>query len=306
MTRPRIILDCDPGLDDLFAILTALRYCDVVAITTVGGNVGIEHTTRNALGVSQVAGSDVPVHRGADRPYVGDPIDAADVHGDGGLGGVQLPERIRPVASEDAVSALLDLTADGDVLVVAVGPLTNIARAIERDPAFGERIPTLSIMGGSTGAGNVTAAGEFNIWFDPEAAEVVFSSGANILMAGLNLTQQVCMGPPEIERLRAAGTTTATFAADALEFYNGHSLRTYGVPKSAMHDPCAVLAVTHPDLFVSQPMHVVVETAGTHTRGMTLCDHRRNPEPPNTDVLVEAAGDAVVERIMDATISPLG
>lgn len=303
--RPKILLDCDPGVDDMFAIFTATRYCDLVAITSVAGNVGIEHTTKNALGVAQLSGVDIPVHRGASAPLTGaEPEDAAHVHGANGLGGVELPLLQNDVASNDAVGALFDLTSSGDVTVVAVGPLTNIALAIQRDPSWIKRIPRLVIMGGSSTTGNVTPYAEFNIYADPEAAEVVFNSGIELTMVGLNLTRQVSMGADEIEMMRAANSQSASFAADALEFYASFSLSEYGVAKQAMHDPCAVLEVVRPDLFGRQAMHVVVETAGIHTRGMTVCDLRENAQSPNTDVLVSADGQLAVRLIVDAAIHP--
>ncbi len=306
--RPRIVLDCDPGVDDTFAIFTALRYCDLVAITSVAGNVGLNHTTRNALVALQLAGAEhVPVHQGAAGPLNGEVIeDASHVHGAAGLGGVTPPELTIAPASDDAVGALLDATADGDTVVVAVGPLTNLALALERDPTWVHRVPRLVIMGGSLDAGNVTAAAEFNIWADPEAAARVFQAGFDLTMAGLNLTHQVRMGPPETVRLRDAGSPTAIFAADALDFYADYSRREYGIEKTAMHDPCAVLEVVRPDLFAREPMHVVVETQGTHTRGMTLCDRRLNAESANASVMTAADGEAAVDLIVAATIDPLG
>lgn len=304
MSRPRIVLDCDPGIDDAFAILAALRWCDLIAITTVGGNVGIEHTTRNALAMVQIAGADTPVHAGAASPLAGSPDDARDVHGDSGMGGVEIPALSSKVASDDAVAALLDLVVPG-VTLVAVGPLTNLALALQADPSWAQRVDEIVLMGGSTGAGNVTAAAEFNIWFDPEAAAIVFESGIPVTMVGLNLTQQVRMGANEIAVMRDAGSAPATFVADALEYYTDYAARHYGIAKSAMHDPCAVLRVSHPELFESQRHHVAVETQGRHTRGMTLVDHRAMPAEPNADVLITAEAERVVELIVDAAISPL-
>lgn len=306
MSRPKILLDCDPGVDDMFAVFCALRYCDVVAVTSVAGNVGLDYTTQNALAILELAGATVPVHRGALGPIDGaTPEDAREVHGETGLGGVTLPAVSTDIASDDAVSALFDLTATGDVTVVAVGPLTNIALAIQRDPSWVTRIPRIVIMGGSTGPGNVTPYAEFNIWADPEAAEVVFDSGVALTMAGLNVTRQVMMGQSAIDRLRAAGTPTAVAGADALDFYSDFSLAHYGVKQSAMHDPCAVLEVVRPDLFDRSAMSVNVETAGVHTRGMTVCDQRANAAEPDTDVLVGAASGQVVDLIVQAAIDPV-
>lgn len=299
--KPKIILDCDPGVDDMFAIFCALEYCEVVAITTVAGNVAVEHTTNNALGLVEMAQAAVPVHRGAAGPRVGEAIDAADVHGANGLGGVPLPPLTTAVAGEDASGALVELAAP-DVTVVAVGPLTNIAAAIETDPAWPTRIERLVIMGGSTDAGNVTAAAEFNIWADPEAAEIVFESGIDVTMVGLNLTRQVRMGDPEIARLRATGHARAGFAADALEYYAEYARTNFGVAETAMHDPCAVLYCVRPDLFDSRSMRVAVETSGNHTRGMTLCDLRPNADQANATALVGVRAEAIIDLVIAATI----
>ena len=261
---PKILLDCDPGVDDMFAIFCALKYSELVAVTSVGGNVGIEYTTRNALAVLELANAaNVPVHRGAPGPIDGSPLDdARHVHGDTGLGGVDLAAPTHDVESDDAVGALFDLTAGGDVTVVAIGPLTNIALAIERDPDWIQRVPRLVIMGGSTGTGNVTPYAEFNIWVDPEAAQIVFDSGVPLTMAGLNLTRQVTMGVDEIHSLRQSNSATAAAGAGALDFYSDFSLTHYGVKQSAMHDPCAVLEVVRPDLFERAQMKVDVEEIG--------------------------------------------
>ncbi|MCH9805435.1 nucleoside hydrolase [bacterium] len=305
MTRPKIVLDCDPGVDDMFALFCALRYCDLVAVTSVAGNVGLDYTTENALAILELAGSDVPVHRGAAGPFNGTTAeDARHVHGETGLGGVSLPAATANIASDDATDALFDLTATGDVTVVAIGPLTNIAHAIERDPTWIRRIPRLVIMGGSTAAGNVTSHAEFNIWADPEAAAVVFDSGISLTMAGLNLTRQVTMGQPEIDAMSASSTPTAAAGAGALDYYSDFSMAHYGVKQSAMHDPCAVLEVVRPELFGREAMSVNIETAGVHTRGMTVCDQRANAVAPDTDVLVDAASSVVVELIVQAAIDP--
>lgn len=304
MTGPRIVLDCDPGLDDAFAILTASRYAQLEAITTVNGNVNIDKTTRNALLVSQIAGLDVPVHRGAGRPLIVEPSDAAEVHGDSGLGGPVLPELRRVVASNDGVGALMDATADGEVTVVAIGPLTNVAMAINRDPDWARRIPEIVLMGGSTGSGNVTAAAEFNIWADPHAAQIVFESGARIRMVGLNLTHQVKMGQVEELRLREMGSPTAEFGADLLKFYGDFSEQHYGVRRGAMHDPCAVLAVTHPDLIGFVDHHVSIETTGTHTIGMTIVDDRPTAPEANAGVAMTVDGTSAVDLIVAAAANP--
>jgi len=305
--KPRIVLDCDPGLDDAFAIFTASRYAQVEAITSVNGNVNIDLTTRNALIVSQVAGmDDCPVYRGAARPLVVDPGDAAEVHGDSGLDGPVLPELTKAIEHKDAVEALLDVTADGDVTVVPVGPLTNIALAIQRDPGFATRVPEIVLMGASNTGGNVTACAEFNIWADPHAAQIVFDSGARIRALSLDITHQVLMGKEEEEALRASGTATATFGADLLNYYGDFHERIFGSRSGAMHDPVAVIAVTHPHLFHHTMRHVAVETESALTRGLTVVDERPTTEPPNVGWVDEVQSKEVVDLIMAAAIDPVG
>lgn len=302
--RPRLLIDCDPGLDDALAILSAAKYADVQAITTVSGNVDCDKTTHNALVIAQLAEIDAPVVRGAEAPLVVPPVFADHVHGESGLEGPVLPELTRSVAGTDAVQAILDVTGEGDVTLVPIGPLTNVAQVVERDPTWATRVKEIVLMGGSTTGGNVTAAAEFNFWADPHAAAIVFQSGAPIRMLGLNLTQQVRMGGVHRDRLRKETTPTAVFAADLLEYYSGFALEHYGVELGAMHDPCAVLAVTHPELFKFEERRIDIETTGELTRGMSIVDERPGAEPPNVHVGMSADEEAVVELIMAAAINP--
>ena len=302
-SRRRIVLDCDPGVDDTLAILTAARYADLIGITTVNGNVTVDHTTRNALVVTQIAQLDVPVHRGADRPLVAPVHGATRVHGVTGFGTVTQPELRRGETSDDAVGYLLDMSRTYDDLdVVAVGPLTNIALALRRDPGFLARLRSLTIMGGAaSGLGNVTATAEFNIWTDPEAAAIVFDSGITPALIPLNLTHQVMATTATIDRLRAFATPTALLAADLL----GHTTAIAVDGNSALHDPCAVLAVTHYELFGLRPRHVEIELTGTHTRGMTVIDERRNsPSSPNALVGYDVDDATALELIVDACRDP--
>ena len=281
----RMIIDCDPGLDDAIALILAHHCADVVGITTVSGNVPLADTTANALMLTALLDVDIPVHAGASLPLAGEPTYAGHVHGESGMGDVEVPAHDRTAASDDAVSFLLD-AAEPDLWVVAVGPLTNLALAIERDPAWVKRIAGISIMGGSTAGGNVTAAAEFNIYADPEAAARVFASGANIRMCGLNLTHQVLTSDALAAELRVAGAPLARFAAQVFDFLHGVMEDLLGARASALHDPCAVLAVTHPELFELAPRAVGVEVRGALTRGMTVVDERpgRLGGPPNAQV----------------------
>jgi len=313
VTRPKLLLDCDPGHDDAIAMLCAARYGDLVGITTVSGNAPLDRTTTNALLVSQIAEIDVEVHSGSERPLMADPVHAHHVHGPSGLDGPELPPLQRAVASRDAVEFLLDRAAD-DVWLVPTGPLTNIALALRRDPALLTRFAGITLMGGSVTGGNATPVAEFNIWADPEAAAEVFATGNPLTMIGLDLTHQVRMGHQEAVRLREADTATARMVADILDFYAASTPGARAAGAAAMHDPCAVLQVTHPELFESIRLPVAVETRGRYTRGMTVVDSRvprsssdRADGPFNDQVQVARHAEAarVIDLIIEAAVVPI-
>ncbi|MDE0658185.1 MAG: nucleoside hydrolase [Gammaproteobacteria bacterium] len=297
----RLIIDCDPGHDDAIALILAHRHAEVVGITSVSGNAPLTRTTANALMVTALLGVDTPVVSGAARPLVGEPIHAAAVHGESGLGGVDRIAHQRTTAGDDAVAYLLDV-AESDITVVAVGPLTNLAHAIDRDPTWVKRIAGISIMGGSTDVGNATRVAEFNIFADPEAAARVFESGAEITMCGLNLTHQFQTSDALAERLRDADTPKATFAAQIFDYLHDRMETFIGQRASAMHDPCAVLAITHPHLLVTQPRAVAVELAGTLTRGMTVVDQRvgRRRDQANAKVAYRIDAERAWEVVMES------
>lgn len=301
--RPRIILDCDPGVDDAIAIITAARWTDLVAMTTVSGNVDLDKTTANALRMRDLMGLDVPVHRGAARPFAGEPFHARYVHGMSGLGDIDLPPPSVPPDSDDAVEVIVETTRKEEGLhLVPIGPLTNIALALRADPGIAQRVASITIMGGGASGGNVTAAAEFNIYVDPEAADEVFRAGAPLTMVGLNLTHQVRMGAAHAAECRAIGTPIADAMAGLLDFYTVFHLAAEEVADGPVHDPCAVLAVTHPELFTFEGRPVHVELTGTHTRGMTLVDERgpRISEAGNCRVAYGVDADEVIALIMQA------
>ena len=309
MTRAAIVLDCDPGLDDAVAILVACRYANLVAITTVNGNVDVDKTTRNALVVTQVAGIDVLVHRGSAQPLVPHDINAGHVHGESGLGGEITMPITRTVASDDAVGFLVDVTrARDDIHLVAVGPLTNVALAIRRDAAFASRLRSLTIMGGAAHGGNVTAAAEFNIYVDPEAAAIVFDSGICVRTISLDITHHVIAGSRHLAQLQGARTPTAVFVAGLLAHYQRIGSSVSVPALGALHDPCAVLAVTNPELFGLVPRRVDIELDGHLTRGMTVVDARPGVAAAEQNALVGYSVDAdrVIDMIVTAAIDPTG
>ncbi len=305
-----MLIDCDPGLDDAIALLTAAHLTELVGITTVNGNVGIEHTTHNALAVAQVSGLDIPVHRGAGRPLIAPTIDAAYVHGPTGLGTVEIPELDRSVDSDDAVGFILDMARTVDDLeLVAVGPLTNIALALRRDPTLPSRLGGFTIMGGGAHTGNVTAVAEFNVWADPEAAAIVFREFPMTTMVGLDVTHRVLMRPADRDRLRAAGGPASVLAADLLDFAVARAGAIAGRDGAPIHDATAVMAVVAPELFRGETRPVEVELSGTLTRGMTVVDERpggragEGPADANALVLLDADEQAIVDGIVEAIIS---
>ena len=302
--KPKILLDCDPGHDDAVAILMAAHYGDLLAITTVSGNVALDLTSRNALVTAQLLGLDTQVHAGAERPLTAQSRHAAEIHGESGMEGPELPELTRELSSRDAVRLIIDTARTTDDLwLVATGPLTNIALALRQAPDIARSIMGVAIMGGSATFGNRTPKSEFNIWYDPEAAHIVFSSGAQLIMCGLNLTHQFMITGSELERIRAKSNRTAAFVADMLEFYaNRYADRHFGRLEGPLHDPCAVLAVTHPELFELRPRHVAIERTGEHTRGMTVVDEREvvSTAPANVRVAYHIDARRAFELLLEA------
>ncbi len=312
MTKPRVLIDCDPGHDDVFAIGVAARHCQIVGITTVAGNSPLDNTTRNALIATDLFGlSDIAVHSGATGPLDGSSGQfATDAHGRTGLDGPPPRAPSRSATGDDAVSFIVEeVRATEGLWLVPIGPLTNIALALRRAPDVARRVAGISLMGGSITHGNLTATAEFNIGFDPEAAAEVFGSGAPLRMCGLDLTHQVGVDGSFIDALLASGTDMATFCGELMAYYHGFAARIRGITGDAasavlapLHDPCAVLAITHPHLFATQRLRVDVETAGTLSRGMTVADLRpwADPARANVDVVTSADRDAVVALILAA------
>jgi len=302
-----VIVDCDPGHDDAIALVVAARHTELLGVTTVAGNAPIERTTRNALVILDLLGHDAPVHRGAARPLLAAPVHAGYVHGESGLDGADLPEPERTVAGEDAVAFIVETArAREGVWLVPTGPLTNIALALRRAPDLPDRIAGISLMGGSATVGNRTAVAEFNIWADPEAAAVVFDYGGPLIQAGLHLTHELQTTPERLAALRAMPNRLGPLLGQLLEYFAAtYITRHDGFLGAPVHDVCAVLALTHPDLFTRRAAHVVVETGGPHTRGMTVVDLRtlKDRPAPNVELLMSIDEEAGFRIILDAVAS---
>ena len=299
--RPVVVVDCDPGQDDAVALVLAGRHTDLLGVTTVNGNVPLELTTRNALMMLQMLELDVAVHAGADRPLLAAPRHAEAVHGETGLDGPDFPPLTRQVSRGHAVEFLVEtVRANPGCWLVATGPMTNVALAFRQAPDLPGLLAGVSFMGGSATGGNVTATAEFNIWCDPEAAMIVLDSGVRLRMAGLHVTHQVRARADRVAALRSVGTGAATVVADLLDFYGGrYAERLADDAGAPLHDPVAVVAVTHPQLLEFERFPVTISRAGP-TRGMTIVDRR----PGATDgaiveVAMHADADAVFQLLAD-------
>lgn len=298
-----MIVDCDPGHDDAVALIVAARHAELLGVTTVAGNAPITATTRNARIILDMIGSTAPLHQGAERPLVAPPRHAEYVHGESGLDGAELPEPSRPADSMDAVEFIIESCRSVEgVWLVPTGPLTNIALALRSAPDLGKRIAGISLMGGGT-FGNRSAAAEFNIWADPEAAAIVFDYGGPLKMCGLDVTHRLQATPERVAKVRALPGHMAAVLADLFDYFSKvYVSRHDNMLGGAVHDPCAVMVLTHPELFTAKSHHVTVETSGLLTTGMTLIDMRGLIErlAPNCDVTWDVDADAAFDVIVDA------
>ncbi len=311
--EPLVHLDCDPGHDDAVAILLGAYQGSVVSISTVGGNAPLPAVTENALLCTQLFGLEVPVGVGADRPLLRKASHAPEIHGEGGLAGPLTPALTRSVDRRDACELMLaSAEANPGLWLVATGPMTNVAAALVAHPRLRDLIGGIAFMGGSTSFGNWTPAAEFNIWCDPEAAAVVLGSGVTpIRMVGLNVTHQVLIGSEETERIRLISGSLATFVADLYEFFRtAYEDHFFARSLAPLHDPCALLAVTHPDLFEFEDRHVVIDPSDGPSRGATVVDERgtKQGDAPNVEVAVGVDRDAIVKLVEQAvgTLSVAG
>ena len=302
----KILLDCDPGLDDALALLLAHGdpNIELVGVTTVGGNVGLPQTTRNALALREYLHFEkVAVAAGASQPLSGETRSAIQVHGESGLGTAALPEPILAVDDRHAVDFIIETVraSPGAIHLVATGPLTNIALALQKEPAIARLVASFTVMGGSFTRGNATPAAEFNIYADPAAARMVFDADWQVIMVGLDLTLQATANGPVVERLGRLGVLAhelilplATFWAEANQS-DANNGNAYG---QAVHDVCAVAHVARPDLFASRPARVRVETTGEFTSGMTVVDFDSSFPNAIVPVTLDVAGFwAYVERV---------
>ncbi|AXI42678.1 nucleoside hydrolase [Sulfitobacter sp. SK011] len=280
MPARKIIIDTDPGQDDAVAILLALACPDeleVLGLTCVAGNVPLELTAKNARIVCELAGrTDMKVFAGCDRPLGRDLVTAEHVHGKTGLDGPNLPDPTMPLADGHAVDFIIDQLreyAPGTITLCPLGPLTNIATALQKAPDIAKRVAKIVLMGGGYfEGGNITPTAEFNIYVDPQAADIVFKSGIPIVVMPLDVTHKALVTKPRNDAFRALNTPVGTAVAQMTDFFERFDKEKYGSAGAPLHDPCVTAYLLKPDLFSGRHINVEIETQSELTMGMTVAD----------------------------------
>ena len=301
----RIILDTDPGIDDALALFLALASPEIQleAITTVSGNVHVDLTTRNALALLELAGRmDIPVARGCDGPLLVKYVDAADVHGSNGLGGIELPHPKSQPVVQHAVDLIIEkvMDAPGEITLVAIGPLTNIALAFRREPRIAQSVREVVIMGGALRVpGNVTPIAEFNIFCDPHAAHIVFQAGWPIRLVTLDTTTVTLLQRKQVETLARRESKITDFIKQATAYYFDIFGAADDVTGFQMHDPLCLAAAFQPELLTWQPVYVDVELAGALTLGQTVGYFKHPPASPNVLATVGVDAERFIQLFLD-------
>jgi purine nucleosidase len=304
----RVIIDTDPGQDDAVAILLALASpedLEVAAITAVAGNVPLSLTSVNALKMVELAGrTDVPVYAGADAPMVRPLITAEYVHGATGIDGADLPEPSTALGDGHAVDAIVDIVMGAKpntVTLCPLGPLTNVGMAIEREPRVAGRIQEIVLMGGGFfEGGNTTPAAEFNIYVDPQAADIVFRSGAAITVMSLDVTHRALISPRHMGRFAGIDTAVGRAVHGMLEFYERYDVDKYGIEGGPLHDPCVIAHLIDGSLFRGRHVAVSVETGSELTMGMTVVDWwGMTDDEPNAIWMRDVDSDGFFDLLVD-------
>jgi len=304
-TPTPIIIDTDPGHDDALALLLAARAPELrlLAITSVAGNQTLEKTTLNARRILTIGNiRDIPLAAGMGRPLLRPLRTAPEAHGESGLDGYDFGPPTIDVIPEHGVDLIIRTVVESSepVTLVPIGPLTNVAMAFLRAPEITENVSRIVLMGGAAQLGNVTPAAEFNIFVDPEAAQIVFEAGVPITMVGLDATHKARIRPQEQERIRALGTPVGEMLGALLGWYGATSNRRVPAEGPPIHDALAVAAVIRPDLLETQHVNVAIETVGVYTAGRTVCDLSGNTgRPPNADVALGVKREAFIELLIE-------
>ena len=308
MNRQSLIIDCDPGVDDAVALLLAFAApeLEVLAVTTVAGNVPGRLTQRNARMMRQIARrEDVPVFGGAERPMKRPPAGAGEFHGPEGLGDLEPFEPAGIIGDGPAANAIVDLVMrrpERSVAVAVLGPMTNLALALRREPRLAERLGPVAVMGGARSeGGNITASAEFNIWADPDAAAAVFGSGVEVVAFGLDATHQVRATEARIKAIEVLASESARTAAAMLRFSQRIEREVVGWKAAPLHDACPIAWLMRPELFELKPCRIEVETQSELTRGHTAVEFRVDPATARHRWAVKADGQGVFD-LMTATL----
>ncbi len=304
----RFLIDTDTASDDAVALVMALRHPEVrvEAITVVAGNVPVEQGVQNALYTVELTGADVPVYQGVGAPLLRQHESAQHVHGSDGMGDINLELYGRTAAPEHATDVIQETVNryPGEITLVTLGPLTNVALALLRDPSLASKVSNCVVMGGTgRGHGNVTPVAEYNIWGDPEAAQIVFESGMPITMVGWDVSYTYAtLNEAEAARLRAVGTPLATFCVDIQAALTRFATETSGLEGFDLPDPIAMAVAIDPTIAtVTKRRFVAIETAGVWCRGQTVVDHRGvTGRGPNVEVVCEASRERFLRLLHDA------
>ena len=306
MSIQSLIIDCDPGVDDAVALFLAFAapQLNLLAVTTVGGNVPGALTQRNARIVRQIAGrEDVPVHGGAERPLKRPPAGAGAFHGPEGLGDLEPVTPTGIVGDGPAANAIVDLVMSrpqGSVAVAVMGPMTNLALAMRRERRLADWLGPVVIMGGARSeGGNITPSAEFNLWADPDAAAVVFGSGCEVVALGLDATHQVRATADRIAAIDAIDSEAARTTASMLRFSQRVEREVVGWDSAPLHDPCTIAWLIKPELFETRPCRIEVETTSELTRGHTAVEFRVDPATARHRWAVSANGQGVFDLIVE-------
>ena len=308
----KIIIDTDPGQDDAVAILLALASpeLEVLGITAVAGNVPLSLTEANARRILELTGrTDVPVFAGCDTPLGRQLVTAEHVHGQSGLDGIELPLPTMPLQRQHAVDFIIDTLRrepEGSVTLVPIGPLTNVATALQRAPDIAPRIARIVLMGGAYfEVGNITPAAEFNIYVDPEAARIVFRSGVPITVLPLDATHQALTSQEWITQMREMPNRCGPAVASWTDFFERYDKEKYGNKGAPLHDPCAVAWLLRPELFDGRQINVEIETQGEFTTGMTVADWWGVTDRPTNALFIRSVNRDALFELMSARIARL-
>lgn len=304
MAKP-VIIDCDPGHDDAIALLLALGSdkIDVKGITTVAGNQTGDKTINNALRVLTYLDIEKEVAQGATKPLVRDLITAAEVHGESGLEGPELPEPGFTKSNKSAIELMNEIITGSQekVTLIPTGPLTNIANLFLAYPYIKDNVEEIVLMGGACFGGNWTPAAEFNILVDPEAADIVFRSGLPITMCGLDVTHKAQVFKDETERIRSIGNKASKLVAELLDYFSiFHMNPNFGFDGPPLHDVCAVAYVLDPSIFIAKKHNVEIDMSGELTVGATVVDYYDNTgREKNVNVVFDLDREKFIDMLYD-------